>query len=162
MFGYEELNSMDIIAEFMATQENSEKLLIIGDKIDDDTANDIIVSFKKANTELNTVKLNTTELFKGECYEQLMDERCAVFLDSELSGHIINIITKNEHEVDELDVMLLNKYIIKTNQKKYIFDLSECPQTKINQLIKLMDLKSKYTNYIFLENIMGIQFSLYT
>lgn len=165
-----EETAIEIISEFMSPFEDSLTVLMLGDHMDEGTQDEIIDAFdnmrrsftdppKVGKTKLAKIrylKLNTSEFFRGAAQEVVKKDACVIFLDRELSKNTLNILTNNDGDVDELDRMLINKYLIEMGQEKYVLDLRDCDDDRLKILLDVMDARAGEFNYIVVENTLGI------
>jgi hypothetical protein len=79
-----------------------------------------------------------------------------IYLDTELSRQVVSILTSNDKDVDQLDAMLLEKYILQQPQEKYILDITDTPDHLIDSLMANMDSRPMEFNYIIYGNLMAI------
>lgn len=165
----DELTGIELISEFMSPFEDELTVLMLGDHIDTDTQDEIIIAFNNMrksftelpdiNAELDPIKyvsLTTSELFRGVAEEIIEKEACVIFLDRELSKNALNILTNNETDVDGLDQMLIDRYLLSMGQEKFVLDLRDCDDDRIDLLMMGMDERMGEFNYILIEDMLGI------
>jgi hypothetical protein len=164
-----EETAIEIISEFMSPFEDSLTVLMLGDCVDDGTQEEIIDAFDRMRKSFSTIPsmktklepikylaLKTPEFFRGAAHDIVEKEPCVVFLDRELSKNTLNILTNHEDDVDELDCMLINKYLLEMGQEKYVLDLRDCDDDRLNSLLNGMDARAGEFNYIVVENTLGV------
>lgn len=165
-----EETAIEIISEFMSPFEDSLTVLMLGDHMDEGTQEEIIDAFdnmRRSFTDLPNIKttklektrylaLTTSEFFRGGAEAVVEKDPCVIFLDRELSKNALNILTNNDGEVDELDRMLLNRYLISMGQEKFVLDLRDCDDDRLKILLDGMDARAGEFNYILVENTLGI------
>jgi hypothetical protein len=164
-----EETAIEIISEFMSPFEDSLTVLMLGDHMDEDTQEEIIDAFDnmrksftvipKIKTKLDSIRylsLNTSEFFRGAADKVIEKDPCVIFLDRELSKNALNILTNHETDVDELDHMLINRYLISMGHEKFVLDLRDCDDDRVNLLLAGMDERVGEFNYIIIEYILGI------
>jgi hypothetical protein len=161
--------TIEIISEFMSPFEDHLTVLTLGDHIDGVTRNRIIHSFNNmrrsftflpgVNTVLEPItyiSLTTSELFKGVAADVIRNEPCILFIDRELTKNIINILTDNNDDVDELDRMLIDRYLLSVGQEKFVLDTRDCDNDRVNQILNRMDERVGEFNYIILGDILAL------
>jgi hypothetical protein len=160
---------LDVMAEFMSPFEDQLDIVVLGDGIDKETTQELEAAFNNMRVLINeipamkssplgTVNMftyNTEELYRGAATKQL-ENYCMIYLDPELSRQVVCILTLNDKDVDELDAMLLEKYILQQPQEKYILDISTTPDNLIHDLMANMDSRPNEFNYIIYGNLMSI------
>jgi hypothetical protein len=52
--------------------------------------------------------------------------------------------------------MLINKYLLEMGQEKYVLDLRDCDDDRLNSLLNGMDARAGEFNYIVVENTLGV------
>lgn len=165
----DDLTAIEVISEFMSPFEDHLTVLTLGDHIDDGAREEIIEAFNNmrksfrelpgVNTELEPityVSLTTSELFRGAAEDTVENDACVIFLDRELSKNAINILANFEDEVDELDRMLINRYLISMGQEKFVLDIQDCDMDRVNSILVGMDERPGEFNYIIIDNVLGI------
>lgn len=160
---------MDVMAEFMSPFEDQLDIVVLGDGIDNETTQELEAAFNNMRALINdipsmkssplgTVNMftyNTEELYRGAATEQLKNY-CMIYMDPELSRQVVCILTSHDKEVDELDAMLLEKYILQQPQEKYILDISATSDRLLHELMVNMDNRPNEFNYIIYGNLMSI------
>lgn len=71
-----------------------------------------------------------------------------------MSNNIISFLTNNLQ--DDMEGMLIDKYIMDVPQEKYIFDISQVDDDTLAQLCQNMDKNSGAYNYLIVGDYMGI------
>jgi hypothetical protein len=164
------IRDLDIISEFMSPFEDSLTVLFLGDQMDEEFVGDVVNtvnSMRESFVDLPNIKttkllpikhlaLKTTELFKGKAEDHIEKDTCIIFMDTDLSKDVINIITNNADDVDELDAMLIEKYLLSAGQEKFVLDVTKCDNDRINTLLSEMDERAGEFNYIIVNNLLGI------
>lgn len=164
-------NPFNLITEFITPTDDPLYLITLGDNINQLTKtnlNNAIIDYKKdynkaiKNLDMAIITHNhysTKNLFKGKleefCY--IPENKSAyyiLYLDQELSYLTINAIIKNQ--IDELDHMLVDKYIINQPYDKFIFDITNIPEIIIKKLTKHMDSLMDQINYIIDNNHLAL------
>ena len=165
-----EETAIEIISEFMSPFEDSLTVLLLGDQIDDGTQEEITAAFNNIRKEftglpnvkplesssIDTIQVTTSDLFRGKVEDLVSKEPCVIYMDKDLSRDVINILTNNNKDVDELDAMLLERYVIAMGQEKFIFDLSNTDDEQLGLLLAGMDERVGEFNYIIVENLLGV------
>jgi hypothetical protein len=165
-----EETAIEIVSEFMSPFEDRLTVLLLGDRFQEDDHQEISAAFDRARkdfTELpnvinkhmlpvDTRMIGTDDLFRGRIEELVREQPCVIYLDKDISRDIINILTNNDHEVDDLEAMLLEKYVIGIGQEKFIFDLTDTSEDRLQLLLAGMDARAGEFNYIIVENLMGV------
>jgi hypothetical protein len=160
---------LDVMAEFLSPFEDELNIIVLGDGIDNETAQEVEAAFNRMRVLINQIpsmessplgdvhmfEYTVEELYRGAAKEQ-MDNYCTIYMDPEMSRQIISLLTLNDKEVDELDAMLLEKYILQQPQEKYIMDISSTPDHLIDSLLANMDRRPTEFNYIIYGNLMAI------
>ena len=168
--GGDERSAIEVIAEFTSPFEDSLNVLILGDHIDDLEAAEVKAAFDRTRNEflslpsvdeekmapIKYIKINTSEFFRGKISNKIKKEPCVVYLDHELSKNALNILTNNNSEVDDLEEMLLDKYLFGINQEKFILDLTNCLDERIELLMSAMDARAGEFNYVLVEKYLAI------
>jgi hypothetical protein len=104
--------------------------------------------------KVGTTRLSTNDLFKGLGNDLFRTKDCIIYLDKDLSKETIKYLTNNL--MDELEAMLIDKYLVTIPQEKYIFDLSELDKDVVNYFMMGMDEKPGEFNYIIYGEFMGL------
>jgi hypothetical protein len=160
---------MEVMAEFMSPFEDQLDIVVLGDRITDETVQELEAAFNDMRRLINQIpsmgssqlgnvnmfRYSTQELYRGAANDQLKNYSM-IYTDPELSRQIISLLTLNDREVDELDAMLLDKYILQQPQEKYILDIQNTPDEMISALMGLMDNRPAEFNYIIYGELMGI------
>lgn len=160
---------LEIIAEFLSPFEDRLDIVVLGDHVNDETVQDLEAAFNKIRVLINQIpnighsnlgkanmfRYRTQELFRGAADEQLK-EYSTIYTDQELSRQLIDILNADDHQVDELDVMLLDKYVLQQPQEKYILDISDTTDESLDKLMRKMDNRPAEFNYIVIDNFMAI------
>lgn len=169
-------NTIDIIVEFISPYDDELNILILGDNFTRIQINEIKTAFNnvriqfdehpfivnnilKKQTPLNKLKFHihkTNKIFKGSIEEITKKEKCIIVLDRELSKYVIDILTNNEKDIDELDLMLINKYIFEIFQDRFILDITDCDTDKLILFTEGMDVRSSEFNYLGIDNYMAL------
>lgn len=165
----DELTTMEIIAEFTTPFDDHLTVLTLGDKIDVETREEITEVFNnlredfadslELTTELEPIRymsLTTSELFRGVGEDILNNDPCVIFLDSELSKDVVNILSNNVDDVDDLDYMLIDKYLISVRQERFVLDISDCDNDRVDRILSEMDFRIEEFNYIILDDLLVI------
>jgi hypothetical protein len=160
---------MEVMAEFMSPFEDQLDIVVLGDGITDETHQELETAFNDMRRLINDIpsmkstplgnvnmfRYGTQELYRGAASDQLKNYSL-IYTDPELSRQLISLLTMNNNEVDDLDAMLLDKYILQQPQEKYILDITSTPDDMIDSLMKLMDRRPAEFNYIIYGQLMGI------
>jgi hypothetical protein len=83
-------------------------------------------------------------------------EVCVIYMDWELSRDTINMLTNHHKDVDDLEAMLIDKYLLTVGQEKFIFNLKGIDDQKVQQLTDAMDARAGEFNYVIIENLLAI------
>ena len=165
-----EETAIEIISEFMSPFEDSLTVVLLGDQMDEGTQEEITAAFNDirnqftelpnvkplSSTPVKTIQVSTSDLFRGKIEDLVATEPCVIYMDKDLSRDVINILTNNNKDVDELDAMLLERYVIWMGQEKFIFDLSNTSDDQLGLLLAGMDERIGEFNYIIVENLLGV------
>lgn len=168
--GGEERSAIEVIAEFMSPFEDSLNVLILGDNIDKLEAAEVRAAFDRTRDEflslpsvdeketgpINYIKVSTSEFFRGKIGDKVIEKPCVIYLDHELSKNALNILTNNNGDVDDLEEMLLEKYLFGINQDKYILDLTNCLDERVELFVSGMDARAGEFNYILVDKYLAI------
>jgi hypothetical protein len=160
---------LDVMAEFMSPFEDDLNIVVLGDGIEEETTQELEAAFNRMRVLINQIpsmessplgdvhmfRYTTEELYRGGATEQFKNY-CMIYMDPEMSRQIISLLTLNDKLVDELDAMLLEKYILQQPQEKYIMDISSTPDELIETLLANMDRRPAEFNYIIYGNLIGI------
>ena len=74
----------------------------------------------------------------------------------ELSKNTIKFISGHRDNLDELEEMLIEKYLIQQPQEKYIFNVSQTSDEELTDLMNNMDNRPEEFNYILYDNLLGV------
>lgn len=165
-----ERSAIEVIVEFTSPFEDSLNVLILGDHIDELEVTEMRAAFDRTRGEflslpsvdeekmapIKYIKINTSEFFRGKISDKIKKEPCVVYLDHELSKNALNILTNNNSEVDDLEEMLLEKYLFGINQEKFILDLTSCLDERVELLMSAMDARAGEFNYVLVEKYLAI------
>ena len=152
---------IELIAEFIAPYEDDLKVLMIGDKfepgIDRVFKTSLNITRKSlpdflAPLDISTIK--PTDLFHGKNSPLLKDNICIVILDNQMSLNVISFLT-NELK-DDMESMLIDKYLMDVPQEKYIFDISTTDDDTLAKLCQNMDKKPGAYNYLICGEYLAI------
>jgi hypothetical protein len=152
-----------LIAEFIAPYDDNLSVVFICDHINQNTIDKFTDHMNTTRHSLPTAKLNpisyvtttTSNLFRGNAKEFLEPSKNSiVYFDHQIAANVINFLT-NESD-DELENMLIDKYLIQSPQEKYIFNLASIDDDNLAQLLQNMDAKPAAYNYIIIENYLAI------
>ena len=160
---------MEVMAEFMSPFEDELNIVALGDGITDETLQELEAAFNNMRSLINEIpsmkssqlgtvnmfRYTTEGLYRGAATKQL-ENYCMIYLDTELSRQVVSILTSNDKDVDQLDAMLLEKYILQQPQEKYILDITDTPDHLIDSLMANMDSRPMEFNYIIYGNLMAI------
>ena len=163
------LEPMDVMAEFMSPFEDELNIVVLGDGIEEETIQELEAAFNNMRMLINQIpsmkssqlgnvnmfRYGTQELYRGAANDQFKNY-CMIYMDPEMSRQIISLLTLNDKLVDELDAMLLEKYILQQPQEKYIMDISNTPDELIETLLANMDRRPTEFNYIIYGNLIAI------
>jgi hypothetical protein len=165
----DESTKIKMISEFMSPFEDHLTVITVGDHYDQETCDQIFESFditRNSFVELPHVnatlepaayeRLSTSQLFRGAFDSVVGDRPCVIFVDRELTKITINLVTDGVSEVDELDAMLIDKYLLSINQEKYVLDITDCDGEKINTLVSGMDSTTGEFNYMLIDKYLAI------
>jgi hypothetical protein len=160
---------MEVMAEFMSPFEQDLNIVLIGDGIKPSRKRQLKTGFNNVRKLLNQMpsmydsqlkpvtfnQYKTQDLYRGAA-EEKMKEYCLVYLAPEISSQLISILTKHDKDVDDLDAMLIDKFILQAPQEKYIFDLTQTDNDMVNQMMNGMDERPEEFNYILYGDLLGI------
>jgi hypothetical protein len=142
---------VDVI-EFIAPYEDELYILFLGDSHDPNLVTKFKKQIKKTRKslpdflpEVNFAEFTTSELFRNKAKEYLHSECCLIIFDSEFSYNIIQYITNKLG--DEMEGMLIDKFILQAPQEKFIFDLHSIDDDTLNTLIRILDERASAFNY---------------
>jgi hypothetical protein len=152
---------LEVIAEFLSPFEDTLNIVVLGDGVTDETVQDLEAAFNDIREAINTIpsmsgshlgvanmfRYTTKELYRGAATEQLK-EYSTIYTDPELSRQLIDLLNQDDNEVDELEAMLLDKYILQQPQEKYILDITSTSDEAINKIMVKMDSRPTEFNYI--------------
>lgn len=168
---------MQIITQFLNPCEDNINCLFLGDNVDEKDFNSVKSNFKfyrdsflpacgfECNGDVLTKKYGTSEIFRGALDEYDMT-KTIVFLDADLTKNLIHVLLNNPNSdeifVDELEAMLIDKYVMDLKCRKYIMDISKTPimliqrfyyglDTNIDKFNYIIDDTDKFIGLIFLE-----------
>jgi len=151
---------VDVI-EFIAPYEDELYVLFLGDSHLPDDVNKLKKQIKKTRKSLpgslpnvNFAEFTTSELFRNKAKEYLDSECCLIIFDSEFSQNIIQYITNKLS--DEMEGMLINKFILQAPQEKFIFDLHSVDDDTLNALVNILDQKTTVFNYYVSGEYLGV------
>jgi hypothetical protein len=150
---------VDVI-EFIAPYDEP-YVLFLGDEPNAELMKEFKKTIKKTRKsigvvipEVNYVQFTTSELFRNKAKEYLDSEPCIIIADHEFSQNIIQYITNNLS--DEMEGMLIDKFILQAPQEKFIFDVHSIDDDTLNALITILDNRTTAFNYYISGNYLGI------
>lgn len=160
---------LEVIAEFLSPFEDTLNIVVLGDDVSDETTQELEAAFNTIRTAINTIpsmsgtylgkanmfRFTTQELFRGAAEEQLK-EYSTIYTDPELSRELIDLLNQDDNQVDELDAMLLDKFILQQPQEKYILDITSTSDEALNKIMSKMDGRPAEFNYILFGTHMAI------
>jgi hypothetical protein len=151
---------IDVI-DFIAPYDDELYILFLGDDLNTELQNKFKKAIKKARKsipgfipEVNYANFTTSELFRNKAKEYLDSESCIVIADPEFSQNIIQYITNKLS--DEMEGMLIDKFILQAPQEKFIFDVHSVDDDTLNALIIILDERTTAFNYYMSGNYLGI------
>jgi 5S rRNA maturation endonuclease (ribonuclease M5) len=157
------MNEFQLIADFLTPTVSDINLITLGDNIDKKIIKNLSSAINiyqleyyqnvnENNTKpiTNITHINTHKLFKGslEPY-QINENSTIIYLDNDLSELTIRTILN--YKIDELDHMLVSKYIINQTFNKHIFNLTNLNNKTINHFSNHLDRYVNNSNY-FIDN----------
>ena len=149
------------MAEFIAPYEDNLNVLMIGDTFNPGTQSEFNTALNKTRRSLPdflaplTISITKpSELYHGKNSITLKDTICIVILDAPMSSNIISFLTNNLQ--DDMEGMLIDKYIMDVPQEKYIFDISQVDDNTLAQLCQNMDKNSGAYNYLIVADYLAI------
>jgi hypothetical protein len=154
-------DSIDLIAEFISPYEDNLNTLFIGDDLDTmfvaQMSEALTKSRKSLPGKLPPITFNsitTTNLFKGKAEDTLKNSICILYLDQNSSLTLIQSLT---HElIDQMEAMLIDRFILQNPQEKFILDISTTPDDTLANLCENMDSRNGAFNYLISENLLAI------
>jgi hypothetical protein len=162
--------SMQIMSEFMSPFEDHLDILLVGDGITKEDTREIKKAFnymRSSWTKLPGItgenlepikysKYSTSDLYKNKITDKINKNTCILYLDGELSKNTIKFISGHREDLDELEEMLIDKFLIQQPQEKYIFDVSQTDEQELLDLMDNMDNRPEEFNYILYGNLLGV------
>jgi len=154
---------IELMVEFIAPYEDNLNILMIGDTFNPSTQSEFNKALNKTRRSLPgsqsleplTISISKpSELYHGKNSITLKDNICIVITDAPMSNNIISFLTNNLQ--DDMEGMLIDKYIMDVPQEKYIFDISQVDDDTLAQLCQNMDKKSGAYNYLIVADYLGI------
>jgi hypothetical protein len=162
-------SAIEVVSEFMSPFEDSLTVVLLGDHITDEEAEDAMIAFDESRKNFNGlpkigevlgpidhVRATSSDLFRGKLDDVIKKEACVIYMDWELSRDTINMLTNHHNEVDDLEAMLIEKYLLTVGQEKFIFNLKGIDDQKVQQLTDAMDARAGEFNYVIIENLLAI------
>ena len=160
----------DIMAEFMAPYEDHLQVIIIGDRITKSEEKRIQKSFNSLRREFTMLpninskplepivysRFSSSDLFRGKVNDIIMNNACVIFLDEDLSKDTLEIMGGDPKYVDELEAMLIKKFIMEQPQEKFIFDVSGTEEAVVNSVMDNMDQYPGEFNYLQFDHLVGV------
>jgi hypothetical protein len=161
---------MQILSEFMSPFEDHLDILLVGDGITKEETREIKKAFNYMRSSWNKLpgitggelepikysKHSTSDLYKNKITDKIEKNTCILYLDAELSKNTIKFISGHREDLDELEEMLIDKYLIQQPQEKYIFDVSQTSDEELVDLMNNMDNRPEEFNYILYDNLLGV------
>lgn len=162
--------NMDLLSHFMAPLGTKFSVFICGDNVGFEYENEIKKSFNQIkqweikdfdeggliHEDISYIRLSTTEIFRGALDSVANFDNDIMCLDSELSRKILYRIVDEYCESDDIENMLINKYIINSGCDKYIFDLSKLNRKVLSSVFRVMDYNLDGFNYVVSGDSMGL------
>lgn len=147
------------IVDFIAPYDDELFILHLGDNHDEEITARFKKVFNRSRNQLkipkaNYVSFSTSDVFRNKAKEYLDSEACIIILDSEFSLNIIQYIT--DKLKDELEGMLIDKFILQAPQDKFIFNVHSVDDDTLNALIKILDDRSSVFNYLLVADHLAI------
>lgn len=162
--------ALEVVIDFMSPFEDRVDVIALGDHITDELFKELETNFNNLRNLFNQIpgmsknhklgkvnmsRFTTAELFRGAASENLKG-LSTIYLDPELSSQLINILNADDNQVDELDIMLLDKYLLQEPQEKYILDITDTPEDALQKIIYKMDSRPAEFNYLVYGNYLAI------
>ena len=145
-------NSIVDVIDFIAPYDDELYILFLGDNQDPRIQDKFKKTIKKARKgipgfmpDVNYDQFTTSELFRNKAKEYLDSESCVIIADPEFSQEIIQYITNKLS--DEMEGMLIDKFILQAPQEKFIFDVHSVDDDTLNALINILDERTSAFNY---------------
>jgi hypothetical protein len=149
------------VVDFIAPYDDELYILFLGDNLNAAHQNKFKKTIKKARKsiggfipEANYAQFTTSELFRNKAKEFMHSESCIIIADSEFSQNIIQYITNLLP--DEMEGMLIDKFILQAPQDKFIFDVHSIDDDTLNALITILDERTTAFNYFMSGNHLAI------
>jgi hypothetical protein len=168
---FEGINTHSLLSEFICPFEDDLVTAFIGDEFDEhervefethltDIRDDFTKTLVNMGQKISLKKIQfnritLSQLFKGKA-EPLFERPCVAILDSHLTKDVVNLLTQNFSYVDDLDRMLIDKYLIEAKQEKYIMDLSLLSDDLKKEFIYLIDAVPDKFNYIISRDYLAL------
>jgi len=153
--------TIEIVSEFIAPFEDNLQVAFMGDHLEEETVSEfkryLEKSRKSLPDKLSKIKfttMNTAELFRSKHRDALANNICIVFMDEQLSNNVIKYLTNELY--DEMEGMLIDKFILQVPQEKYIFDITLVSDDTLAKLCQNMDNRNGAFNYLICENYLAV------
>lgn len=153
------------IVEFMSPFEDNLNIAFIGDNFDASEKYDFIqhindMRYFLGKGEATIIEATTSDIFRDKYKDTLYSENCVIIMDGELSSNVINTITYNTDGIDELELMLIQKYIMGIPQNRYIFNLNKTTDEDLERLMMHLDFMKLY-HYLAIDNYLVVWLTPY-
>jgi hypothetical protein len=165
--------TFEILCEFMSPFDDNLFVTLMGDNVDN--ADEIKECFNHVRHQygnlfpkedkffkpITFIEVKTPELYRG-AYDIIINALGSdnhgniIYIDKHLSKDVINLLSHNTDAVDELDAMLINKYILSIKHSRFIFDLTYTDDEMISRILGGMDLSISEFNYLIMDNMLAI------
>lgn len=159
-------SAIEIIADFTWPFDDHINIITITDNIDAKKQNDLIQAFSLSResfaiatkTKLEPprfITMTTSDVFRGSLSSFELDSTILCF-DEENSTNIINILLGHTKNMDALDLMLWNKYVVDSNWDRIIFEITGYDDVLLQELCAHLDDNLDIFNYLMLEEFLVI------
>lgn len=158
---------MNIVSQFLSPFEEPLTLISMGDNINNADHIDLVTAINNIRDEftdksetpmdpIDDICMNLSDVFRGKANEKVNDETCVIFLDANITDNVLDILSNDYKYVDELDALLIEKYILNINQEKFVMDISLVGKEKIDVFINHMDDRPEEFNYMLIDNLLTL------
>lgn len=155
-------NDLKDLIEFIAPYDDELFILFLGDNPDTITESKYMKTINKTRNSMpgfnhmaNKKNFSSSDVFRNKAYEFLSNENCIlVFNDPVFSANIIKHVTNTL--ADKMEAMLIDNFIIKAPQNKFIFNLANLSNKTLNAFTNILDQKHTAFNYYIVNNTIAI------
>ncbi len=148
---------INLITEFITPVNPNFKFIFIGDTVSQTIISEFKEAFRLVNAKPKMSTITTHNLYNNKIKISYTEKSPRIlYFDKDLSKDMINIGTNNGDQVDELDNMLIWKFIMKIPLDRIIFDTSESTPELLAKFLDALDGAAESSTYYQNEHLLAI------